>query len=50
MTDKSIVFEDDLADKQVVAVEKTIQHEEDDIIGEPGIELGHIDGTAAKKE
>ncbi|KAE8449216.1 hypothetical protein EG329_008383 [Mollisiaceae sp. DMI_Dod_QoI] len=46
----SFLFEDDLADKQVVAVEKTIQHEEDDIIGEPRIELGHIDGTAAKKE
>jgi len=47
----SFLFEDeDLVDKQVVAVEKTIHHDVGDVIGEPGIEVGHTEETSVKKE
>jgi hypothetical protein len=45
------VFEDEaLADKAVVAVEKTIHHEGNHGIGEPGIELGHVKVEAVSKQ
>jgi hypothetical protein len=44
------VFEDEeLVDKQVVAVEKTIHHDSGEAIGEPGIEVGHVEETSEKK-
>jgi len=47
----SFLFEDEeLVDKQVVAVEKTIHHDVGDVIGEPGIEVGHTEETSVKKE
>lgn len=43
------VFEDEeLTEKQVVAVEKTIHHEVGDI-GVSGVEVGHIEESADKK-
>jgi hypothetical protein len=46
------VFEDEtLAEKAVVAVEKTIHHEsiDDHPIGEPGVEIGHVEFDAKSK-
>jgi sugar porter (SP) family MFS transporter len=46
----SFLFEDEeLTEKQVVAVEKTIHHEGGDVIGVPGVEVGHVEETADKK-
>lgn len=44
------MFEDEeLTEKQVVAVEKTIHHEGGDVIGVPGVEVGHVEETGDKK-
>jgi hypothetical protein len=47
-----VVFEDDaLAEKAVVAVEKTIHHEsvDDKAVGERGVEVGHVEETLPAK-
>jgi len=47
------VFEDEaVAEQATIAVEKTIHHEGpgDNPIGEPGIEVGHLEETQNKKE
>ena len=47
------VFEDEsLAEKAVVAVEKTIHHEsiDDHPVGEPKMDVGHIEVEAMPKE
>ncbi|TVY78311.1 Lactose permease [Lachnellula suecica] len=48
----AFLFEDEaLAEKAVVAVEKTIHHEsvDDDFVGEPGVEVGHVEEALPKK-
>lgn len=47
-----VVFEDDaLAEKAVVAVEKTIHHEsvDDKAVGERGVEVGHVEQALPAK-